>query len=99
MSSPEHMHHFDDHFVRAAVAQQMGLPADFAEKKASKVRKGGGQTGSGRKTLSESVISQLEQRWTDVFATAFPDVPNFDAMRAAHPLSNALSSSTTKVSR
>ena len=66
MSSPEHMHHFDDHFVQGKVRPKMGLPMDvpFA---ASKVRKDGGKVG-GRSAIPAAVRERLDRRWEDQLA-------------------------------
>ena len=69
MSASENKHHFDDHFVRNACKPNMGLAED-SEVKIGKVRATGGKAGGGRASIPLSVLTVLDQKWTEVMLPA-----------------------------
>mmetsp|Transcript_59959 Transcript_59959/g.137468 ORF Transcript_59959/g.137468 Transcript_59959/m.137468 type:complete len:349 (-) Transcript_59959:513-1559(-) len=81
MSSEQHAHHFDDHFVRAHVLPKMGLAPD-TKTAISKVRKGGGRVGE-RKSIPMDVIALLEARWEQHMVPA-TGCSSYDELRAAY---------------
>jgi len=66
MSSLEHKHHFDDHFVRNCVSEQMGLDPNRTQG-VTKVRQEGGKVGEGG-GIPEKVKHKLKQHWADILA-------------------------------
>jgi hypothetical protein len=66
MSSQQHAHQFDDHFVRSHILPKMGLPAD-KPLRVSKVRRDGGKVGTRRK-LPHAVSLSLRHKWQKVLA-------------------------------
>ncbi len=81
MSSAEHAHHFDDHFVRSKVGPAMGLLDLDAPRHVSKVRRGGGRVGS-RRALPAAVARRLDEKWAAVVAGP-TGCASYDELRAA----------------
>ena len=71
---------FDDHFVRARVAEQIGLPkaSTFS---VGKVREGGGAVGAGARELPQTVRDAIQARWDARMAPR--GFKTYDAFRAA----------------
>lgn len=86
MSADENKHHFDDHFVRGCIGPKMGLPPGEPVR-VSKVRAGGGKTGS-RSALPPAITKLLNDKWRTQFApaTGCADYEELRAAMAALPL-------------
>ena len=71
---------FDDHFVRARVAEQIGLPkaSTFS---VGKVREGGGAVGAGARELPQTVRDAIQARWDARMAPR--GFKSYDEFRAA----------------
>lgn len=76
----EHNAQFDDHFVFDARKVAMGMAAD-AKIGVSKVRKGGGKTGSGS-AIPEAVRALLLDKWATVITAKHPELATYEKMRA-----------------
>jgi len=71
---------FDDHFVRARLAEQIGLPkaSTFS---VGKVREGGGAVGAGARELPQTVRDAIQAHWDARMAPR--GFKTYDAFRAA----------------
>lgn len=75
----EHNSQFDDHFVFDARKVAMGMEAD-AKIGVSKVRKGGGKTGSGS-AIPEDVKKLLLEKWDTIITAEHPELTSYEKMR------------------